>query len=93
MVSSAFPVLARAARDDEERLAYGLQRVFEVSLIVGTGMAIGLAVGAPFAIDVVAGHGFDASVPVLRIQSLALITSFLLATWALALLALKRFRE
>jgi O-antigen/teichoic acid export membrane protein len=93
VVSSAFPVLARAARDDEERLGYGLQRVFEVSLIVGTGMAVGLAVGAPFAIDVVAGHGFADSVPVLRIQSLALITSFLLATWALALLALKRFRE
>ena len=93
VVSSAFPVLARAARDDEERLAYGLQRVFEVSLIIGTGMAIGLAVGAPFAIHVVAGDGFDASVAVLRIQSLALITSFLLATWALALLALKRFRE
>ena len=93
VVSSAFPILARAARDDEDRLAYGLQRVFEVSLIVGTGMAIGLGVGAQFAIDVVAGHGFDASVPVLRIQSLALITSFLLATWALALLALKRFRD
>jgi O-antigen/teichoic acid export membrane protein len=93
VVSSAFPVLARAARDDEERLAYGLQRVFEVSLIIGTGMAVGLAVGAPFAIEVVAGHGFDASVPVLRIQSLALVTSFLLATWALALLALKRYRE
>ena len=93
VVSSAFPILARAARDDEDRLAYGLQRVFEVSLIVGTGMAIGLGVGAPFAIQVVAGHGFDASVPVLRIQSLALITSFLLATWALALLALKRFRD
>src|SRR5262245_35653873 len=80
VVSSAFPVLARAARDDEERLGYGLQRVFEVSLIVGTGMAVGLAIGAPFAIKVVAGHGFDASVSVLRIQSLALITSFLLAT-------------
>lgn len=93
VVSSAFPVLARAATDDEQRLGYGLQRVFEVSLIIGTGMATGLAIGAPFAINVVAGHGFDASVPVLRIQSLALITSFLLATWALALLALKRFRE
>jgi O-antigen/teichoic acid export membrane protein len=93
VVSSAFPILARAARDDEERLAYGLQRVFEVSLIIGTGMAIGLAVGAPFAIHVVAGPGFNASIPVLRIQALALITSFLLATWALSLLALKRYRE
>jgi O-antigen/teichoic acid export membrane protein len=93
VVSSAFPILARAARDDEERLAYGLERVFEVSLLVGTGIALGLAVGAPFAIQVVAGPGFDGSVSVLQIQSLALITSFLLATWALALLALKRYRE
>jgi O-antigen/teichoic acid export membrane protein len=93
VVSSTFPILARAARDDEERLAYGLERVFQAALLIGTAIALGLAIGAPFAIKVVAGSSFDASVSVLRIQSLALVTSFLLATWALALLALKAYRE
>ena len=93
MVSSAFPILARAARDDEERLGYGLQRIFEVALIVGTGMALALAVGAPFAIQVVAGPGFEDSVPVLRLQAVALITTFLVATWFMVLLSLKRYRD
>lgn len=93
LVSSLFPILARAARDDPRRLAYALQRIFEVALIVGTGLALTLAVAAPFAIQVVAGDGFHGSIPVLRIQALTMITAFLLATWNFGLLSLKRFRE
>ncbi|MGH2956311.1 MAG: oligosaccharide flippase family protein [Solirubrobacterales bacterium] len=93
VVSSAFPILARAARDDEARLGYALQRLFEMSLIIGSGLALGLAVAAPFAIAVVAGDGFDASIPVLRLQGLTLITAFLFATWSFALLSLKLYRQ
>jgi O-antigen/teichoic acid export membrane protein len=93
LVSSLFPILARAARDDHGRLAYALQRIFEVALIIGTGIALTLAIAAPFAIRVVAGTSFDDSVPVLRIQALTMITAFLLATWNFGLLSLKRFRE
>jgi O-antigen/teichoic acid export membrane protein len=93
LVLSIFPILARAARDDQERLSYALQRVFEVSLIVGTLLAIGLAVAAPFAIDVVAGPGFEQSVGVLRLLSLALVTSFLAAIWSYGLLSLRHFRQ
>ncbi len=91
MVLTVFPILARAARDDEQRLSYALQRVFEVSLIIGGLLAIGLAVAAPFAIKVVAGPGFEQSVGVLRLLSLALVTSFLAQTWTYGLLSLKRF--
>ncbi len=91
LVLTVFPILARAARDDEQRLSYALQRVFEVSLIIGGLLAIGLAVAAPFAIEVVAGPGFEESVDVLRILSLALVTSFLAQTWSYGLLSLKRF--
>jgi O-antigen/teichoic acid export membrane protein len=93
VVSSAFPILARAARDDEARLGYALQRLFEMSLILGTGLAVVLAAGAPFAIAVVAGGGFDDSIPVLRLQSLTLITAFLLATWSFGMLSLKLYRQ
>jgi len=47
---------------------------------------------APFAIHVIAGHQFDPSIPVLRIQGLALIGTFLVATWGFALLALRQHR-
>jgi O-antigen/teichoic acid export membrane protein len=92
VVSTGFPILARAARNDADRLRYALQRLFHVSAIVGVGIALGLAVGAEFAIDVIAGPGFDPSVPVLRVLSLALVTSFLVATWSFALLSLRIYR-
>ena len=93
LVTSSFPVLARAARDDSARLEYALQRMFEVATVVGTLIALGLAVSAPFAIDVVAGDDFEPSVDVLRIQSVGLVTTFLLATWLFALLSLKLHKQ
>ena len=55
LVGGALPMLARAARDDSERLAYALQRIFEVSLILGVAAAVGLLGGAQFVIHVIAG--------------------------------------
>jgi O-antigen/teichoic acid export membrane protein len=91
LVSSGFPILARAARDDTGRLRYGLQKLFEVSALLGAVGALCVAIGAQFAIDVVAGPKFQESVPVLRIQAIALFTSFFVATGSFALLSLKRY--
>lgn len=95
LVSGAIPLLARAARDDRERLAYALQRIFEVSLILGIAAALGFLAGAPFIVKVVAGPKFSeyaGTVPVLRIQGIAMIASFLVAGWGFALLSIKRYR-
>jgi O-antigen/teichoic acid export membrane protein len=92
LVASAFPILARAARDDHARLAYASQRLWDISLIVGTGLALATLVGAPFAIDVIAGSGFEPSVDVLRVQAGALIASFVFGVWGFTLLALARYR-
>ena len=35
LVASAFPILARAARDDQDRLRYALQRLFDGALVAG----------------------------------------------------------
>jgi O-antigen/teichoic acid export membrane protein len=94
LVSAGFPILARAARDDEGRLRYALQRLFEVSTIVGVMIALAIALGAKFAIQVVGGlPEFEDSVPVLRVLGIALITSFLVATWSFALLSIRAHRE
>ena len=92
LVASAFPILARAAHDDESRLAYALQRLSELLLVLGLGTALCTAVGAELAINVVAGSEFKPSVDVLQIQSLALLASFLLAVWGFALLSLSLYR-
>lgn len=91
VVSAGFPILARAARDDGNRLRYSLQKLFDVSALMGALISLSVAVGAPFAIQVVAGPEFRDSVPVLRLQALSLVTGFLVATWSFALLSLKRY--
>jgi O-antigen/teichoic acid export membrane protein len=93
LVTAAFPILARAARDDVDRLRYALQRLFEGGLILGGWIALGLVVGAPFAIEVLGGASFDPSIAVLRILAVGVPATFLVATWGFALLSLKRYRE
>lgn len=92
LVGTAFPLLARAARDDRERLAYALERLFEVSVILGVGAALGLVFGAGAIIKVIGGARYSAAVPALRIQGVALAVSFTLATWGFALLSLREHR-
>lgn len=92
LVSGALPMLARAARDDRERLAYALARIFEVSLILGVAAALGLLGGAQFVIHVIAGAKYAGAAAVLRIQGVAMIASFVLAGWSFALISLKRYR-
>ena len=92
-VGAAFPIFARAARDDRARLSYALDRVFEVSLIVGVLVALCLAVGSHIAIDVVGGRKFAAAAPLLAIQGVGLGASFVGAVWANGLLSLQRYRE
>lgn len=92
LVSGAFPIFARAARDDPARLAYGVQRTFEASLVVGVLAGLLLILGAPVAIDVVAGPDFEPSIEILRIQAIALVAVFVNVAWVYALLSLRRYR-
>ena len=93
LVTTAFPLLARAARDARRRLTYALQRLFDTSLVLGSAFALGTVIGAPVAIDVVAGSEFEPAIDVLRVQGLAMLPSFLLATWGFALISLHLHRE
>jgi O-antigen/teichoic acid export membrane protein len=91
-VQSAFPVMARAARDDAQRFGYTVRRVLEVSTIAGGLVAVATAFGARFALDVVAGADFADAVPALRVQGIALAMTFLAAPGGFALLSLHRHR-
>ncbi len=93
LVGGALPLLARAARDDRERLGYAMQRIFEASLVLGTAAALGAVAGARFMIAVVAGPKYVGSVAVLQIQGVALVATFALAGWSFALLSLRRYRQ
>ncbi|HSZ06049.1 MAG TPA: oligosaccharide flippase family protein [Solirubrobacteraceae bacterium] len=92
VASSALPVIARAAEHDRARLKNVLRQMFDASLTAGVGIAVAIFLGAQFAIAVVAGHKYRASVEVLQIQSIIVAFTFLMTQWGFALLALKRTR-
>jgi O-antigen/teichoic acid export membrane protein len=92
VVGATLPVLARAARDDAERLQYVLQRLVDAMLIVGVLIALGVALGAPFAIQVLAGDESDPSISVLRIQAIAIVAAFVATGWQYGLLSLHRHK-
>ena len=89
LVTAAFPIFARAAVDDHERLGYGVQRVFEVCTLLGAWIALFLVVGADLVIDVVAGPEFAPSETVLRIQAVTVFALFASSAWSYALLGLR----
>lgn len=93
LVGAAFPIFARAARDDHERLGYALGRVFEVSVIVGAWVAVSIAVAAPLAIAVIGGAEFAPAASVLAVQGVGLGAMFVSLVWANALLSLGVFRQ
>ncbi len=92
VVSAAFPVLARAARDDRERLRYAVQGMFEVVLILGVAAALGAVAGAAPIIEVIAGPHFARAAAPLRIEGAALLASFILPALGMALISLHRHR-
>ncbi|MGD0981809.1 MAG: polysaccharide biosynthesis C-terminal domain-containing protein, partial [Solirubrobacteraceae bacterium] len=91
-VGSTLPVLARAARDDQDRLGYVLGRLVDVTMIVGVGLALGLALGAGFVTHVLTHGKPGSATTVLQIQSVAVVTQFVGSSWQYALLSIRRHR-
>jgi O-antigen/teichoic acid export membrane protein len=92
LITAAFPIFARAALEDHARLAYGIERVFEVSLIVGAWISLAIALSAPFVIEVIGGHRFAPAAPILAIQGVAVGATFVGTVWGFGLLSLGRHR-
>jgi PST family polysaccharide transporter len=92
MVTAAFPIFARSAVRDRQRLAYGVSRVFMVSLIVGIWFTLVLAIGAPIVIRLLGGAAFSQASGVLRIQAFGLGASFVSSLWGLVLVTLRLYR-
>jgi O-antigen/teichoic acid export membrane protein len=89
IASSAFPIFARAGRDDHDRLRYATGKVGDAALIAGVYVTLSLVVAAPFVIEVIGGPRFAPAVPVLRLQAIALLGGFVAATWSYTLLSLR----
>jgi O-antigen/teichoic acid export membrane protein len=93
LVGAALPLLSRAARDDADRLAYALGRIFDTTLICGVGAALGVSAGSGFIVSVVAGPHYAGAATVLAIQAWAMVASFVVAGWSFGLLSLHEHRS
>lgn len=92
VIGAAYPILARAERDDDDRFAYAMRRILELSLMLGTWMAMCCVVGAQVAIDVLAGSEGQPAVEVLRIQGITLVSTGIAVAAGYGLLTLRRYR-
>ncbi len=93
VIGAAFPILARAEREDTARFNLASGRIFELAVLAGTWLVLCLEVGAAFAIHVIAANKADPSIVVLRIQGPALIASFVAVACGYPLLMRRRYRE
>jgi O-antigen/teichoic acid export membrane protein len=92
VISAAFPILARAERDDAARFSFASGRLIELAVIAGTWMVMCLEVGAGFAIHLIAANKADPSIAVLRIQGLAVLATFGSVACGYPLLTLRRYK-
>jgi O-antigen/teichoic acid export membrane protein len=93
VVVAAFPILARAEREDSARFDFACGRMFQLALVAAVWMVMCLEVGAGFAIHLIAAHKADPAIAVLRIQGLSLIGSFIAVACGYPMLMLRRYRS
>jgi O-antigen/teichoic acid export membrane protein len=91
VIGAAYPILARAERDDDARFGYAMRRILELSLLLGAWMTLCCVVGAQVAIDVLAGAEGQPAVEVLRIQGLTLVATGIGVACGYGLLTLRRY--
>ncbi|HEX6713735.1 MAG TPA: polysaccharide biosynthesis C-terminal domain-containing protein [Thermoleophilaceae bacterium] len=91
LAATLMPLLARAARDDRERLGRGAGAALRAGLLVGAFGALALGLGAPTVVDLIGGGTADAA-PVLRIEAAAIATAFASFALGAVLLVLRRYR-
>lgn len=91
VIGAAYPIITRAARDDPARFAYATRRMFELSVLVGVWVAVATVLIAPFAMAVLGGAAARPAAPVLRIQGVAVMGTFIAVACGFPLLSLRRY--
>jgi O-antigen/teichoic acid export membrane protein len=92
LIGALFPVLARAAATDRERLRAAIERTLEGTLTFGALAAVCVVAGAPLAIEVLVGGHPAPAIDALGILGVGLGFSFVGASSQFALLALREHR-
>jgi O-antigen/teichoic acid export membrane protein len=93
LIGALFPILARAAATDNERLQAAIARIFEATLACGALVAVCVAAGSPLAIEILSGKpNAIPAMNALGILGVGLGFSFIGAASQYALLAIHEHR-
>jgi O-antigen/teichoic acid export membrane protein len=93
MISASFPIVARAGGTaDEERLVHAQQKLFDIAVFAAILAVLVFGIAARPIVVLLGGLAYAGSAPLLRIQSFALVGSFLGMVWLPALIAIRRQR-
>jgi O-antigen/teichoic acid export membrane protein len=92
LISTLFPVLARAGRDDLRRLGAAVQRILDVAFILGVGAGLAICLAAAPLVLVLGGEAADPAGPVLRIQAPGIVATFIATTCQFALLSMRQHK-
>jgi O-antigen/teichoic acid export membrane protein len=84
------PVVTVAARDDRARLRYVVQQMTQLMAVGGALVTITIVLAAEPILRILGGPEYVAAAPVLRIQSIALLTLFITAAWSPTLIGMHR---
>jgi len=84
------PVMTVAARDNPVRLRYVIQETTQLFALAGVLIAIVVALAAEPILRILGGEEYVAAAPLLRIQSIALLTLFVSAAWSSALIGMHK---
>lgn len=94
MFSASFPIISRAGmRDDEARLVYAQQQLFDVAIFGAILCVLVLSIAATPIVLFLGGDQYADSARLLQIQSFALFGSFLSMVWLPALVAVHKQRS
>jgi O-antigen/teichoic acid export membrane protein len=84
------PVMTVAARDNRDRLRYVVQETTQLFALAGVLLAIVIALAAEPILRILGGPEYVAAAPLLRIQSIAVLTLFVSAAWSPALIGMHK---
>jgi O-antigen/teichoic acid export membrane protein len=84
------PVMTVAARDNPDRLRYVVQETTQLFALVGVLIAIVVALAAEPILRILGGAEYVAAAPLLRIQSIAILTLFVSAAWSPVLIGMHK---
>ena len=91
-IASAFPILTRAAEGNLERLRAASTRILELSIIAGAWVMVTVQVGSDWIVHLLGGAAAIPAAPVLRMQAVAVLATFVTFACATTLMSAGRYR-